>query len=324
MNLIITTGCNKGCPYCFASEVRHRDDDNTMSFKTFSDILDKIQKSGENRVKLIGGEPTQHPQFEEFVDEIIKRKMHLVLISNFLFSKKITSKIIEATKSIPIDFLINSTNLDEGNLIKTWSRNYNEIYSHLYKYDLEEKISCGITFERDKSWEYYVQYVDFLLQHIPKIERLRLSLDFPGDNSDKNNFYFINETSYGDKFISLINKCHQIGATPSIDCVVYPCMFENKEHFKYVKKFGENFKTECYSAPSDMFPNQEAIYCYPLENAIRIDTKNLEYGEVQDKLLEEYDKIRNKVEVPEECLVCPHFKKTCNGPCLGFFNLEGV
>ncbi|MFW6002588.1 MAG: radical SAM protein, partial [archaeon] len=128
MNLILTTSCNKGCPYCFATSVREEYGKSVMDMETFNTLLDKIENSKNSRAKLLGGEPTLHPQFVEFLDEIIKRKVPTTLISNFLFSDKVRDKIIEAIKHVPIDFLVNATNLDEKNLIDIWSENYNHIY----------------------------------------------------------------------------------------------------------------------------------------------------------------------------------------------------
>lgn len=323
MNLILTTGCNKGCPYCFASKVRNEYGVNMMDFKTFNLLLDKIEKMENPRVKLLGGEPTIHPQFIDFLDEIIKRKLPTTLISNFLFSEKVRNKIIEVTKNVPIDFLVNATNLDENNLIEKWATNYNYIYDFLYKFDIEEKMGIGYTFENDKDWKYYVRYTDFLLQYIPKIERIRLSLNFP--DKDKGNFYFINNKEIGEKFLIMTKKAMDIGATPSIDCTVYPCMFQNKEEFKYVRKFVENFKTKCISSPFDVFPDQKAIYCYPLEKSINIDVKEYENAdEAKNKLKDLYKKIEDNIEPPEECKNCSFFRKECNGPCLGFYDLGEI
>lgn len=323
MNLILTTGCNKGCSYCFASKVREEYGTNVMDLETFNLLLDKIEKTEKPRIKLLGGEPTIHPLFSEFLDEIIKRKLPTTLISNFLFSEGVRNKIIETVRSVPIDFLINATNLDERSLIKKWSENYNHIYDFLYKFDIEEKMGIGYTFENDKDWKYYVKYTDFLLQYVPKIERIRLSLNFPDKNKD--NFYFINNKELGEKFLVMTRKAIDIGAIPSIDCIVYPCMFQNKEEFKYVRKFTENFKTKCFSSPFDIFPNQEAIYCYPLGDSIRVNTKEYEnIDDAKNKVKDLYKKIEDNISLPNQCKECPFFRNECNGPCLGFYNLGEI
>ena len=70
-----------------------------------------------------------------------------------------------------------------------WSKNYNEIYSELYKKDMEEEISIGLTIY-NKDLDYYINYLNFLIKNTIAIERLRISLSFPGNKEDKNNFLF--------------------------------------------------------------------------------------------------------------------------------------
>lgn len=320
MNLILTTGCNKGCSFCFASQNRQEYGINTMDIDTFNILLDKIEQEEKPHIKLLGGEPTIHPNFIEFLDEIEKRKIPTTIISNFLFSDKVKNRLIEFIKNTSVEFLVNAAEVNE-NIITKWSNNYNDIYKYMYQFDLEEKMTCGYTIDGNKDWKHYIRYTDYLLQHIYKIENLRLSLSFPDKN--KNNFYFINNKNLGEVFLTLTSKALEIGAVPNIDCIIYPCMFDNKEEFKYIKKFNKNFATKCRGIPFDIFPNQEAIYCYPLEKNLKIDTSNFNTLQEPIKKLEnKYNKIRKNVVAPDECKNCRFFGKICDGPCLGFFNLE--
>ncbi len=143
MNLIITKRCNKGCPYCFASSSRNSSlkDDMDMSFETFVKLLDKIDDR--THPKLLGGEPTSHPNFSLFIDELVKRRKDFTIISNFLFTDEIRDVIIKASNEVKISFLINSSNLnDVKGRYDTFVKNYNTIYNHLYVRDLEVNISC--------------------------------------------------------------------------------------------------------------------------------------------------------------------------------------
>ena len=81
MNYIITNNCNKGCPYCFAHENRVNDPNSFMSLEQFEKLINKSK----SQVKLLGGEPTQHPQFKELIQLLVDKKRPFTLISNFLF-----------------------------------------------------------------------------------------------------------------------------------------------------------------------------------------------------------------------------------------------
>lgn len=321
MNFIITTDCNKGCPYCFAAQHRKEHQHQYMDLDLIKKFLDKTERK---HIKLLGGEPTLHPQFQEILEELKKREKTVTLISNFLFNDDVKDVIIDYAHNVDMTFLINSTNLDQHDRIKQFSKNYNEIYRYLYKYDKEENLSCGYTLENDKDWQYYVQYTDFLSQHLLKIERLRLSLPFPGNRDEKNNFYFINNTDLGEKFLILVKKILNIGAIPSLDCIIFPCMFNNKEEFKYIKKFLGKTKFICESptGPADLFPNENLIYCYPLKDVIKINTKKYNtLEEAGDELGMRYALIEQQILPPPECTQCKFYKRICNGPCLGFYDL---
>jgi organic radical activating enzyme len=325
MNLIITTKCNKGCSFCFAKN----DDHQEMSLDTFRRILDKIEETKkvegveEIPVKLLGGEPTAHKNFVQFLEEIEKRNLQAVIVSNFLFREEIRYKIADFIAKVETYILVNASNLNDS-IINKWADNYNTIYSYSRMMDIEERINCGYTFEESKNWEYYINYTDYLLKNIYKIENLRMSMQFPGFRDNKENFYFINNKELGKKFFMTARKAIDVGAGPLIDCIVYPCMFENWEEYKFVRKFCLNFNTKCPSPANDVFPDYKAIYCYPLKNNISINSKDLTVIETEEALINKYGDLKSKINLPETCKTCRHLNidQSCNGPCLAFFDLQ--
>lgn len=325
MNFIITTQCDKGCPYCFASKARQETIDNQhMTLDYFKVLLDKIHPNAE--IKLLGGEPTKHPQFKEFVEELLERKKSIHLISNLLFEEDTLNFILEnIDPGKPVwTFLINSTDIDKSeSRLEKFVKNYKAIYSKLYSFDGEDVISCGLTIEMERGWEYYVKYLDFLVSKLTKIERLRISLEFP--DKEKNNFWFINNKKVGELFLYL-TKCamnHNIPFT--IDCILYPCVFANKEEYKVLRKFSQSFRHICCDGvPYDIFPDKTASFCYPTKDFINIKTEDfasLENGGVM--LREKYNVLQKKIELPKECIECKFFiQKICAGPCLGFYDIK--
>jgi len=323
MNLIITKRCNKNCPYCFAAAERRKTkkSDWDMSFETFTKLLDKMRPG--DTPKLLGGEPTQHPEFKRFVNELVNRKLDFTLISNFLFDFEITEFLIETIKKQKIHFLINSSDLIEvkGRMDK-FKKNYNTLYNFLYKHDAEEVMSCGFTFENSKSYGYYVQYLENLNNELSGIERLRLSIANP--ETKKEDFFFLNNKELGKKFLAVVRKAISLGIVPSLDCIIYPCLFENKEEWKYIKKFLTNVKTVCDGCPNDIFPDETASFCYPLRNSIKVDTNKYDtINQIKDDMLMRSKILTTKLTLPDDCNNCK-FKEAgmCNGPCLAFYDLS--
>lgn len=69
-NLMITKQCNLHCSYCFANEFVNKDRD-IMSFENFMTCLKFLSHDPTERIGLIGGEPTLHPELHRMLETII-------------------------------------------------------------------------------------------------------------------------------------------------------------------------------------------------------------------------------------------------------------
>lgn len=330
-NIILTHKCNKGCSYCFASQTRtqalssHENID--MTFDMFKSIVDKNVAGNDKMIKLLGGEPTQHPEFENFLHYAYENGVGVTIISNFLFSKETSDVILRYLQKAPMNFLINSTELDKNDRMEIFKENYNEIYKFMYSKNVEDKISCGITIDTSNSVEYYISYLDFLQKNLIAIEIMRLSIAFPGSDNQKNNFYFINNHKLGDYFIFIIKTLRNMNIVANLDCIIFPCMFEGKEEIKFIRKFMEQGTRQICGdepGPTDFLPDGKAIYCYP-NKKIEIDATLFKTtSAIAEALRMKYAITRSTVQVPETCEKCIYYRQSCDGPCLGFFDIEKI
>ena len=327
MNIVLTHKCNKGCPYCFAHETRTGiKGSSEMSEELFIALLDKAEGSS---VSLLGGEPTEHSQFTHFVDILLARKQPFTLISNFLFNDKaILNKVIEAALADKrVGFLINSTDLDKLDRMETFSKNYTALYNALYDVNQEEVITCGITVEEHVPRQTYTAYMDYLNTHLPAIEQFRISLDFPGTEERKEVYTSLHNHDLGDTLIALVQKSISLSATPHIDCIILPCMFKTKEHFKYMVKFTDRtLRTKCgQGAPADVFPDGTSCYCYPLKKTIQVDTGEFEtMGDIANDLQVQYAISAAALTLPKPCKGCKFYGKMCDGPPLCYRDLSSL
>jgi organic radical activating enzyme len=335
-NIILTHACNKGCSYCFAKEIR---DSHTraelpssinMTLEMLGSIIDKHLTNQQNNqppmIKLLGGEPTLHPQFENILSMCYERKIGITLVSNFLFSKEKRDIILKFLKTRAISFLVNSTELDQKDRMDVFKENYNTIYKYLYERNAESNVSCGITLDPDTPIEEYVKYIDFLKSNLVAIENMRVSLAFPGGSDKKGNFFFLKNTKVGDSLVFITKKLMDENIPANLDCINFPCMYETKEEAKFVRKFlhgSEKHVCGLGPGPTDYMPDGSAIYCYPNANVSVDTTKFKSDAAIQEALRMKYQIARSTISLPKECQGCKYLGgNECEGPCVGFFSYD--
>lgn len=75
--LEITSNCNLRCLHCYnESGVLHSQIDK----QTFMNIINELPDNSDTSITISGGEPTTHPDFWEFMDELQKKHFGMVLV----------------------------------------------------------------------------------------------------------------------------------------------------------------------------------------------------------------------------------------------------
>ena len=323
MNILLTTACDKGCSFCFADN----SDKQEMTLATFTQLLDFIQKSAPVPFfKLMGGEPTTHPQFVIFVEEILKRNLRFGLITNGLYNDSTIADVL--TKAIAQgcleSVLINCSELDVNNNLERMRSNYESVLP-LYKTKPTFSLTGALTLSRHKKPEAELAYVVWLIKQL-EIHTLRISLDFLGNNSQDTTF--INNTIYGDKIKDIVLLCHQHAITPTGDCILLPCLFSDTFFFqKKLPELMKNIRTHCHDAasmPFDIYPNLSYFHCYPGK---ALGGKNLlafaNYNEAIQELGTRKQALVTTLTTPELCRSCSHYATgRCASLCLGCQQLE--
>ncbi len=86
-NLILTNYCSADCAFCFAADFRVRSAQTipaAMSAEEFDSWLDFVRKAGITELRLLGGEPTLHPLFADFVRKGRAAGMTVLVFTNGL------------------------------------------------------------------------------------------------------------------------------------------------------------------------------------------------------------------------------------------------
>ncbi|MBI2307617.1 MAG: radical SAM protein [Rhodocyclales bacterium] len=99
MNIAITNQCSRACAFCYQSSIMKSAGAGgwtQISLDAFNAILDFCEASGEEKVTLVGGEPTLHRQFGRLLEIIDERPAlkQALLFTNGIFSDRMVEEIV--------------------------------------------------------------------------------------------------------------------------------------------------------------------------------------------------------------------------------------
>lgn len=300
-NLSLTYRCNKQCAYCFAGSTT--DTPAFMSLDLFKSALKYLKRSGINQARLLGGEPTLHPLFINFVNIALDHGLDIMLFTNGLINKK-TRDDLKKIPSSSINILLNTIHPNEKNLAGK------ELQEKTMK-ELGEKIIVGINIYSESQDLFYL--LEYVKKHKLKKE-VRLGLAHP--MLGKQNAY-LHPKQYkkiGDKIIALKVLAAGQGISLTLDCGFVPCMFDNKYH----QLLNTELKNSgnCCQPIIDLMPNGYFIACYPLNNFHQIELNEQLAAQALKKQFNKKTAPYNKTGIYPACQNCSLFQGACNGGCL--------
>lgn len=306
VNLVLTNKCNKKCDYCFATG--KNDPVVEMSLDMIQKVIDM---SPETKIKLLGGEPTQHSQFCEIVDLLVDNGVDFIIISNMLFDMTVVNKLIEASESVKVGILANATDLDRMERTRIWVRNYNKLLPHM------DAISCGFTYQMHVDYD---AYFDYLLNLI-EVRHVRLSINFPVECGDA--YPIVGDWTVGRVFMDITKKLYARDIDVSMDCVMFPCLMPQLPLAMITgyKSLGvPQFKSKCNCGSIDIFQDGSVSWCYPTKTRVRV-SNIFEYTnltECVDVLKGKYKESMARYQIPNVCIECDYYGTICDGPCMAF------
>ena len=319
-NIIITSYCNLHCPYCFANTMI-----NTESVKNISiDQLDRILKwigPFNEKVGLIGGEPTLHPQFAEILKHLeeysktAEGNPHFVLFTNGVYLDKFIQIIPKN-----MDILVN-VNQPQAMSTEQYARmliNLQTMYKMGWLNTKETKgrvtIGCNICEQIDDYrfiWDIAKRF---------KISTMRMSVcapTHPEQLADKDGYYEMMKP----KFLRFVDDALKNEVNLSPDCNQIPaCYFTEEEIRKVNASYVDD--ADCgypkCEPVIDITPEFKASSCfgaYKLIDCDQFNSLNEMERYVHFKVM--YPKILNNC--GGKCEGCKlHELMQCQGGCLAF------
>lgn len=311
-NLVVSTLCNQRCAYCFT--VDHlclpREDGpgerrQFLPVERLQERLDYLARSGIDRVRLMGGEPTLHPKFADLIARIRTTGRAVTIFSNGLMPAGALA-CLEALDPRECTVLVNVN--EPGPDLK--GRTYARQRATLRR--LGRRAMLGFNIYRTNFRP------EFLLELIAEAKcspTIRLSMAQPalsGTNA------YIHPNQYRAVAIALISFARlaaDAGVRLEFDCGFVRCMFSAQD-LQVLRAAEANFGWRC-NPILDVDLEGNVLHCYPLARLVTLPLTPTGDAAALRSQFEARLRPYRQAGVFAECSSCS-FRATsqCTGGCL--------
>lgn len=305
MNVLLTSICNRKCQYCFADgkiDYNKKNESNyNISVNNFKKILDFINPN--DRISLLGGEPTLHRQFEDIIELLKQRKNHVNIFTNGIMPNK-SLRVIEQTDPQQFSLTVN-VNEPSENTGGQW-RKVLKVLETVPKHS-----GLGFNIYRP---DFNASFLVDLCNQYDIRKNIRLGLAQPIVMESN---AFVPTKLYplvGKKIVELSELCDKSNISLGFDCGFVMCMFTERQLGKLISN-NVNIKFSCGPA-IDIGLDLSVWSCFPLS---KIHNTALEdYKTPQDI----YNYYKAKLDmlysngIYNKCCDCKYLhRKQCSGGC---------
>jgi cyclic pyranopterin phosphate synthase len=310
-NILLTEKCVRACPYCFAKEYLKESKENMLSWENLIYITDLFETSNEKHLSLLGGEPTLHPHFIDFVLYLYERKFKVNLFTSGILSNKTLDAAKEYLLKIPeekLSFVCNYNHPDTSTAVET--KQINRFLKTFSKY-----ISLSFNlYQKDFDFQFLVDAI--LKYDLKKHIRLGLAQPIPGQ---KNECLTLNEIrGIAGNFRNQLDILEKHRISIGFDCGMPLCIFSNEDVGRLFKLNRGRVIFSCGPA-IDIGPDMQVWACFPLANYEKrslYDFNNVE--EIKHFFATQGNNLRKERQgIFETCNTCEYLKENlCAGGCL--------
>lgn len=262
-NLIVSNICNLNCAYCFAREYigtsQHDSNLNFIPLNSFENHIDFLDRSGIEQVRIIGGEPTLHPEFPELLRAALFREKKIVIFSHGLIPELALASI-ESISPEKCSVLVNMNASRNGNGLDERDK----VIQRTVIKRLGPRALLGFNLYLTK---FCLEELLPLIEQTGCQKAIRLGLSHP-TLTGKNSFLHPKQFPFvGQKIIDFASVAAEAGIRLEFDCGFVRCMFSD-EGIDILKSTGADFDWRC-NPILDIEINGDALHCFPLANQIR-------------------------------------------------------
>lgn len=258
LSVSLTYHCSRGCSFCYARGLKEKFREH-MTPENFSLLCDWALAQGWRCVRLIGGEPTEHPRFAELLEIAGRKGLTVYVTTNGLFGPELNAPLAaRQVRSICYSYPQEEASPAQ---LEAFRRNF----AHSADHGRIVALACVIT-RTDDGWR---RAIDFARRYRART-MIRFSLELPGH---ARTFGTAGAAArlreLGDKAYGIARAAVEAGVVFAFYRPLIPCIF-TPEQLAYLKSVSPFlFYTRCplcldgdYDAHQKFLVNPD-LSCYP-------------------------------------------------------------
>lgn len=309
-NILLTAKCTRACPYCFAEkEMADSTPSDILSWENMVFLADFLKASGEQSVSLLGGEPTIHPQFVDFVLYLVERRFRVLVFTNALMSPARFDEIRRHLGKLDLDAVTYVVNLN--NPVQTEPLPGEQEKIEAFLKEMGPWCMPGFNIYRT---DFDLDFVfDTVARHGMK-RRLRLGITHPVPGVDSAYIRPDQIKTVVDRLMTYAPRFERTRIRPQLDCGFVLCQFDDAQ-LGWMARWVPDTRFYCSTA-LDISPDLSIYGCFPMSEFHRRSI--LEFSSVREAV-EYYENLRREIRVEragiyEECDGCVHREeRRCDG-----------
>jgi Radical SAM superfamily/4Fe-4S single cluster domain len=310
LNLIVTTRCNRACSYCFAQSKSREDGESPGATRTDVTIeevetyLAFLESGSIREMKILGGEPTLHPELERILDCGLSRGFDITVFTNGLWNGA-ARDLFRDEKTANVGFIFN---INEPSVTpEAEAKRVGESLTIAGK-----RGSCGFNICHPG---FDLTFLGDLIARHGLGRTIRLGLASPIAGADNVHIAPKEMPGIGSSLVRQLEILEQGDVLGELDCGFPVCMFTTEELGR-LRLVARTAESAC-EFPVDIGPGLLAWPCFPLSTVTRTD---LRAYETPGKLLAAYEDALTPFRcfgMMDDCLTCKYrIRGQCCGGCL--------
>jgi len=276
-----------------------------ISLESVRVYLDFLRRSQINEFKILGGEPTLHPQFPQIVDLGLKDGCTVVVFTNGMWSRRVC-EYVSSLGPAPLKFVVNV------NEPRYWKGQEAEFQARcLQAAGAKAKIGFNI-FEAD----FDLLFTRELIARFGLQRELRLGLASPILGQANACITVPMREQIGRRLLDQLEQLEASDVLGAFDCGFVYCMFPEERWGTLTRTVRNGLSSVCHPI-IDVGPDLSAWPCFPLSQLLTVDLKEYENAAELRRFFNERLSAFRQFGSRDECRECEFFRRQqCAGGCI--------